>query len=374
MNDETSTSEEVHSLLPLGIVIERQTTTSLVVQLASGIQAAIQSGALPVGARLPRVREISEQMGVSYVVASRAVQSLAGSGFLQVRRKTGIFVAPLRDKVWKAHVLWITPTSASYYFASRQEAFVSELSKNDVRVTTLCVEGGRREESIRQAKAAMQTTRFTAVVSTVSLPGVIAECKDLGIPLITSDNGLAPKVAGHLSTTNEDHVRVMAKHCVELGVKKISVLSPHGHLAPVVESTLSEEGLSIEMVKTTDHWGEQGAEGVECLEYVGFEAGKRLAQSGDLPELLYIVDDYAARGCISALLQNGVAVPEEMKLIIQGNRRHLPVIDKPFTRMVVDPEEVGRILAELTLDVLQSKSKKTLKRNVGPQFIVGETT
>jgi DNA-binding transcriptional MocR family regulator len=63
-------------------------------RIASQLERAIASGALPSGSRLPSVRQLSQQHGVSITTAMQALRHLENGGCVQARPKSGYFVAP----------------------------------------------------------------------------------------------------------------------------------------------------------------------------------------------------------------------------------------------------------------------------------------
>jgi DNA-binding transcriptional MocR family regulator len=63
-------------------------------RIASVIGRMITAGSLPVGARLPTVRELSRRLGVSPTTVSEAWRSLADVGAIEARGRNGTFVRP----------------------------------------------------------------------------------------------------------------------------------------------------------------------------------------------------------------------------------------------------------------------------------------
>ncbi|MCM5682317.1 PLP-dependent aminotransferase family protein [Schlegelella sp. S2-27] len=63
-------------------------------RVACQVELAIESGALRPGDRLPSVRQLSQQHGVSMTTAMQAYRSLENRGIVQARPKSGYFVAP----------------------------------------------------------------------------------------------------------------------------------------------------------------------------------------------------------------------------------------------------------------------------------------
>jgi DNA-binding transcriptional MocR family regulator len=68
--------------------------TPLYQRIADEIERAVGSGALGAGTRLPSVRQLSHQHGVSMTTALQAYRCLENRGLVQARPKSGYFVVP----------------------------------------------------------------------------------------------------------------------------------------------------------------------------------------------------------------------------------------------------------------------------------------
>lgn len=356
----------------LKIPIERKTKVNLAVQVANGLQNAIQAGDLPVGARLPKVREIAGAVGVSYVIASRAVQSLAESRFLEVRRKTGIFVASPPDQVWNAHALYITPPMQSFYFAARQNALLRNLADDNIRVSTLVYASDKPKEILSQIRATLETSNFSMVICALPIAGLSKICKKHDVHM-TVFGSKENNVDGCVTSCDKNAHYEMAEHCIQNGVTQTAILALNPDQIKVAKKIFSEKKIKLENIPISEYWTKR-VEGTGVIEHLGYEAACRLVQKKALPQLLYVTDDYLARGCITGFLQHGVRMPEDIQLIIHGNRKHLPILDRLFTRIEVDPDETGKAMAELTREVLGQKTKHFVKHNIEAKFIGGETT
>jgi len=62
-------------------------------QIEDGMRRLVASGALPVGAAVPSVRELARELRVNPATVSKAYQKLTADGALEVRRGEGTFVA-----------------------------------------------------------------------------------------------------------------------------------------------------------------------------------------------------------------------------------------------------------------------------------------
>jgi len=79
------------------INLNRSSPQPLYAQLALDIQRRIRSGALPAGARLPTVRELARQLGVTRLTVHSAYSELQAGGWVEATVGRGTFVAPQTD-------------------------------------------------------------------------------------------------------------------------------------------------------------------------------------------------------------------------------------------------------------------------------------
>ena len=75
------------------ITLNRNSPQPLYTQLAQDIQRRIRSGALPPGARLPTVRELAVQLGVTRLTIHTAYSELQAGGWVEATVGRGTFVA-----------------------------------------------------------------------------------------------------------------------------------------------------------------------------------------------------------------------------------------------------------------------------------------
>jgi DNA-binding transcriptional MocR family regulator len=75
------------------IEIDRTSSQPLYRQLACHIQQRIRSGALPTGTRLPTVRQLAQQLGVTRLTIHSAYAELAAGGWVEATVGRGTFVA-----------------------------------------------------------------------------------------------------------------------------------------------------------------------------------------------------------------------------------------------------------------------------------------
>src|SRR4051812_40416061 len=68
-------------------------------QIVDAIRRQIASGELDVGAVLPSVRGLAQQLAINPNTVAKAYQELAAEGWLDSRAGLGLFVAPPRQRL-----------------------------------------------------------------------------------------------------------------------------------------------------------------------------------------------------------------------------------------------------------------------------------
>ena len=75
------------------IVISAMNPDPLYKQVADGIKDAVAGGTLRAGTRLPSIREMSRELGISPITIKRAYHDLEGEGYIITRSGLGSFVS-----------------------------------------------------------------------------------------------------------------------------------------------------------------------------------------------------------------------------------------------------------------------------------------
>jgi GntR family transcriptional regulator len=79
--------------VPLFISVSPADPRSITRQIADGIRMAIASGEVPVGAQLPSVRGLAQQLTINPKTVAKAYSELVSEGWLHSSQGLGLFVA-----------------------------------------------------------------------------------------------------------------------------------------------------------------------------------------------------------------------------------------------------------------------------------------
>jgi GntR family transcriptional regulator len=85
--------------IPLFLSVSPADPRSITRQISDGIRMEIASGKLPVGAQLPSVRGLAQQLSINPKTVAKAYDELATEGWLNARQGMGLFVAAQRQRL-----------------------------------------------------------------------------------------------------------------------------------------------------------------------------------------------------------------------------------------------------------------------------------
>lgn len=84
---------------PLLIAVSSADPRPLGRQIVDAVRRLIASGELPVGAQLPSVRGLAQQLAINHNTVAKAYSDLANDGWLDPRQGLGLFVAAPRQRL-----------------------------------------------------------------------------------------------------------------------------------------------------------------------------------------------------------------------------------------------------------------------------------
>lgn len=82
----------------LDLSVEPDSEVAPFEQVRSGIAERINSGALPVGGKLPTVRALAADLGIAANTAAKAYRELEQAGLIETRGRAGTFVSSTGDR------------------------------------------------------------------------------------------------------------------------------------------------------------------------------------------------------------------------------------------------------------------------------------
>jgi LacI family transcriptional regulator len=365
--------------------------SSKYLRVAARIEAELRTGAWD-GGKMPSVRGIATQYGVSVVTASRALQVLRDKGLIQTIERSGCYRIPPPTADRWAVCLRLTPGSALRETHSVAQAGFLALARRDPMHLEFEAFEVTPQLTVEDAKAAARKAAADGVKGVFLLPSrVSAEeaaadlafvdgCRQAGLRTVLIERGIRGQPAHTHDLVAIDDVAA-ARECVEhlyaTGRRKVGI---------VVASP------------TTSH-NDRVAGYLHAVHDAQFGTFARkpaptpvvLRQPTDLPtreaysavadeivklklDGIVCYQDYSAIGVIVELLQRRVRVPKDVGVVGFDN---LPIATE-FSIPLTTYEYPGEALADLALRMmkyrLENPDRPAVKVVVPSKLIVRAST
>ena len=341
-------------------------------QLTEGLRRAILTGYYAEGDVLPPVRTLAKHFGVSLIVSCAAVKRLTAEGLVVPRPHIGSVVAPRNAKLWKGRVLLVRIGQYGSYY---QDVFAGGFGER------LAAEGWLLASLTLTLDASGRVTDFSRldfllrekpdfVVQMYASASVSARLRKAGVRYtVVRGAGRVPAGScGDILQHRFAEVADFAARCRATGVRSVVQLGAEPH--PESLSVLRAAGLNaVERVfpARADYGLIEGVEraAMEAL-LVHFAKGVKR-----LPDLFLFTDDFFAQGALTALLANGVRVPEDVFVVTLANRGLGPVFPKALARFEMDGYAHGVATANYALKLMKDLPAEPLV--LAASYVPGET-
>jgi LacI family transcriptional regulator len=166
--------------------------------------------------------------------------------------------------------------------------------------------------------------------------------------------------------TDDVAVGILAtEHFIKLGHRKI------GHLrgSKASSSTMREQGYSAALAKHGLRLNNKLVKDCGFTENEGYDAMKAWIRDGSLPSAIFVANDAAAIGAMSALYDAGLSVPDDVALIGAGRIHYGDMLRVPLTTVAWSTAAMGQAAARLLLELIDGK--KEMRKD--EEFIVKPT-
>jgi len=337
------------SVAPLPFVWACDGRTSLSESLYRTLDRAIAEGAYGEGDVLPSRDRLAGLLGVSEHVVRAALSRLQAEGKVLARPRLGVRVLAVKtERPLRGSVLMVRPEGlrGSYSWAVTDAVLKQTFESEGLRYETVFADSGLRKlrdrltgalalspEIVVYRSDSIRTTEAERMIGWSGRPYVYS---GIGKPRFSSCVG---RYFEDFSGARTDlisacaNARVMSVCQMGFGPDRILNLIPDFQRCGV-----SAERLDIGLARDFDC--------LEAIQRAALEAMKSRLLMGALPELLFFTDDYVAMGAMTALMESGVRVPQDVKVVTVANHGLGPVYSKSLSRIEFDASESARILAE----------------------------
>jgi len=358
--------------------VSRNSSRTLVRQTIDGLRVAILNGYYRPGDVLPTTRELAKRLGVSTIVTEAAVKAIAAEGLTNPRPRIGSVVLGRRERVWRGHVLFVSPESVGiYYFNQFADAFQGMLVADGYLLTRFVL---RRESNgsycFEGLEIALQQS-VDLVVLMYDTPEIERYLSRFPVPFIVIGSRQGKPGAhciGCVRFNRAATVPTLIERCRAQNVKSAwqvgFVKGASGRSADAMrqfhDAGISADEIVVLKRKFDGRPAEVQRAALNTFAHICSTRRPRL------PDLLFVTDDYVASGILTAFDSFGIRIPDDVKFVCWANSGLGPVYHKNLTRMEIDPVRHGRTIADAAIRFLHDNDFKP-DIEIAPIWVDGDT-
>ena len=356
--------------------VDKTSRESLTNQFVRSVKTAVRDGTLKVGDRLPSREEIARWYGCSLRVPREAFRLLKLDGYILTRPRLGSIVCrPTGERSWKGVVLLVRydVEETSYHGVSLEAGLRQCLFAAGYLLLTVQV--GQVTSNSFDFAAVERQLQFGISLAVVLCPNPYVRrwFERRNVPFMVM--GGRPEIRGCCGDLGRwDCERALAAFFAQVRHQDIKTVlrvsfCQGGIMPDTVTAGIGDAVRSRLVIPPTK--GQPRIDGIVTAAFGEFS--RRLSRSRSwLPDLLWFDDDYTARGALMALMQAGVRVPEDVRVVSILNRGQERFFPKRLAGFLVDGRQRGRAFGEAVLEHLRLGRFVTVA-DCSVAYVAGET-
>ena len=191
-----------------------------------------------------------------------------------------------------------------------------------------------------------------------------------GVPYVLIDRHFAESHASYVGADDEAIGRLATQHLIERGCRRIAhiagpPLTPGVGRLKGYRDALASAGITVPdsyVVHATD-------------DASGYLAARQLLALEPRPDAIFGYNDPTAAGAMKAILEAGIAIPEEVKVIGVGNVHYSDLLRVPLSTIDQSSGAIGQKAADMLIKAIGSKRKRPAKTVlIDPILVPREST
>lgn len=351
----------------------------LYLQIADDIRSQIHTRRFRVGDQIGSHASLSSEYGVSVITIKKALENLVREGFLFARVGKGTYVARRQTNGDLSQ-----PSTIGLVLRDLQSPFFSliahgvEEAAYEARLNVMFTNSrGRVEREEAQIRHFRDSGVSGIIIASMThkydATPAIRRLRKEDFPFVMVSY-IGDEDIPFVGTDHEYGAYLATNHLISMGHERIGYINGEkGNLVGELrrkgyERALREHGRKIQ---SSDLF-RLSRKGEQHDYESGYEIGKRLSASGKRPDALFVYNDLSALGCMDALLDRGIRVPNDMAIVGFDDIERGRFAKVPLTTIQQPTAEIGRKAVEVLARMLSDKKTQT-RTILRPRLIVRES-
>ncbi len=343
-------------------------------QLKELLLSRIEEGNFDPGNVFCNQQELMDRHGVSYATVARALSELVREGYLYRKRGVGTFVRPQSERHGAAGAIgllvWDREHMLEHPAFSRLVAGLSEplraagynLAFIFVNAEAEMTHPGCLANIVRRAKVSALVAPTQPMLREAHLRPLAEQGLPI-VPLNLDAPGVGP-CAIHFNISGA--IEIATEHLLSQGYRQIALMVPENEEAPPrmagYRRALARAGVEDELIFTEPRKRPLRSEVHRVLGSLRQPAG------------IIASDDVAALTTVRAARELGWSVPSQLGVVGVGDFLPPELFEAPLTTVHVPFGLMGKIAAEMTLELLKGRVPDPAVQHLSPRLVVRATT
>lgn len=360
--------------LPFRIAIDD--VRSLTEQVADGIRAAISSGFWKHGDTLPTRVELTRALGVSDNVVRAAMSRISAEGLVRTRPHVGSVVLRKSSARLSSRAMIVVSEGNGAYSDS---VFLSAIDRRLRRAGIACEhcnvygDSGCRGKDYAALEMGLGNRPDIVIAYGVWTSPIARKLDSYGVPYVLVAGGRRfgrnKNCLARIPVDWSPAVEDFADDCARIRVTSVCCLGFGGDEWLNPEPALARRGISVEKRVFPKGYMFKDLESVQRAARTMLE---RRMEQGRLADVLFFMDDYVAFGALPLLLERGIRIPEDVRVVTQYNHGFGPVVGKSLARIEADFRMYGDELGSAAVDWFRTGRFRDIG-HFSPRYVRGET-
>ena len=344
-------------------------STTLADAVCAFIKDEIVYGRIRAGQPIPTIKDLAKASGLTFRVARGVVEQLAREGYVRSRPRVGTVVLPRDITALHGRVLFVLPDvdACSYHVTMIADALRHRLGAAGYAFSTVTFSQDA-QIGLTFLKHELSRTPDVAIVIYGTPP--VRQCLyEAGVKSVFIYGDPPKEDEGRwIRFSAEEAIANFVRHCVRVGVKRVTEVRFEGNETPDARTALADRGIKCGWMTVPRMDGLGRYEGIERSAYNAFMGLPRASFS----DVFLFWDDFVAQGALTAFLGRGLRIPADVKVVTLSNRGLGPVYSEALTRFECDAAEAGEKVAAFALALL-AKGRLPPPPVIAPQYVFGAT-
>jgi LacI family transcriptional regulator len=328
-----------------------------------------------------RLKDIAQDLNVSVMTVSKVVRGCADVG-AETRTRVLARIKELNYQPnWVARSLaarrtfmigLIVPDLMHSFFAEIAKGVASTIRPLGYDVVICNSEEDAAVESSEIERLLGRQIDGLILASSQESPSaeVFARMEARNIAYVMIDRRFAGLEASYVGADDEAIGRLATGHLIERGCRRIAHIA--GQQRPTGAGRLKgyEDALQAAGMQFDSAYVVQAKD-----DATGYDATRRLLAMDPRPDGIFGYNDPTAAGAMKAILEAGLLIPRDIKVIGVGNVHYSDLLRVPLSTIDQSSASIGQQAAEILIKAITSKRRRTARTVViEPTLIAREST